>query len=252
MNNLLSGPIESFLNNFNAGSITDIAIVFIFLSIGFVCCLRGFTKQVLGIAVTVGSILLAYFFSDDLLAIIDKNFDLTQKFANKLYGAFSDKLALQLEPTIENVGQAILSMGLPEFVANFAVEALKSATGEYETIGIFLAEIISHYILISASFLVIWLVSKIVLSIVKAIVSKFVKALPIVRGLDRLLGLVLGLIKALVLVYVLIFLIDVLPKTIGFIDTARQGLDQSVLGTLLRNNNLFAIVITKLLPNFTF
>ena len=122
--NLLNGPIESFLSSINAGVITDIVILLFVTLICLGNCLRGFSKQLLGLVATIGSLVIAYFFSDELLAFIDKNFDLTQKFSNYLYGAFGDKLALQLEPTIENIHDAIISAGLPEFVAKFAENAL--------------------------------------------------------------------------------------------------------------------------------
>lgn len=246
-NLLNTGPIASFLSGFNPGAITDILIAFVFCAFGLVCCLRGFTKQILGIVVSIGSILLAYFFCDNLLAMLDENYQITQKLAEKMLSALGDKFALSLEPTLENLNEAIASMSLPEFVAEFARTALENvANNTYTTIGEFLTEIVAHHILIAGCFAAIWLVSKILLSIVKIILSRVVR-LPLLRQIDRFLGLILGLVKALALVYFALYLIDVLPNSIEFIAMARHSVSQSVIGAILRENNVFALIISTIL-----
>ncbi len=250
--NLLYGPIESLLNSFNAGVITDIVIIFFISLICLINCLRGFSKQLFGLVATIGAFLIAYFFSDELLVFIDKNFDLTQNFSNYLYGAFGEKLALQLEPTIENIHEAIISAGLPEFVAKFAENALTNATGSYETIGNFLAELVAHHVLSAGCFMILWLVAKLVLTIVKVIISKLVNVFPIARGVDRTIGLFFGLIKSLIIVLIVLYVIDILPKSIGFINVLRDGVDQSVLGAILRQNNLFATIINSIAQKLSF
>lgn len=250
--NLLNGPIESLLSSFNSGVITDIVILLIITLFALICCIRGFSKQLMGLVVTIGSIVIAYVFCDKLLLLLDKNFDLTLKLSEKIYGAFGDKLALQLEPTIENIHDAIISAGLPEFVANYAKSALESATGEYATIGNFLAQIVAHHILSAACFFGLWLISKLVLTIVKIILSKLIVNIPLVRSVDRILGLVLGVIKAAALIYLLIYVIDILPKSIGIINTLSSAIEQSVVGVFFKQHNLFAMLVSSIMNSFSF
>lgn len=246
--NLLSGPIESCAASFNGGVILDIAILFILFLFALINCIKGFTKQIFKIVASVGSLVIAYFFCGALLEFLNDHFDLTAKLANSLYGALADKVALVIEPTLDNISEAIISAGLPEFVANYAEVALAEATaGSYESIAAFLSELIANHILTAASFVALWIVSKLVLMLIGWLLSKVIGVVPIVRSVDRILGLLLGVIKALILVYVLLYVIEILPDSITVVQTLQNCINESVVGVFLSENNVFQMIISSVI-----
>ena len=241
MLNLLS----STLNN---GMIADIACLLIIAIFAISNLTKGFFKQVLKVACGIIALFLAYFFCDKLLSFVDEKLDLTAKLATKILGVFGENEALAQQVSAENVATAITAMGLPQFVADFAVSAISDVImGMYANIGEYLSNVLSHYILLALSYIAIYLVAKIVLLIVRKIIENIVK-LPVIRSIDKLLGLLFGLVKAVILLYVVIFLIDVLPFN-GLIPV-RTALSNSMIGAFLQEHNLFANLIGWIITKF--
>lgn len=233
------------------GIIADIALVLIVAIFAFVNLKKGFTKQVLAIAVTIGSLLIAYFFSDDILLFLDNQFSLTDKLADKILGAFGENAALTAELSLENLKAAITEMGLPAFIAEFAEKALETVTGGYENIGQFISHVLSHYILVAVSFIATWIIARIILGFVKKIVSKIVN-IPGLHFIDKTLGFALGIIKGIIVVYVLIYVVEIIPASVSQISAVKDALSASVLGGLLKEYNLVSIAFTWIVDKFKF
>lgn len=233
------------------GIIADIALVLILAIFAFVNLKKGFTKQVLAIAVTIGSLLIAYFFSDDILLFLDNQFSLTDKLADKILGAFGENAALTAELSLENLKAAITEMGLPAFIAEFAEKSLETVTGGYENIGQFISHVLSHYILVAVSFVATWIIARIILGFVKKIVAKIVN-IPGLHFIDKTLGFALGIIKGIIVVYVIIYVIEIIPSSVSQISAVKDALSASTLGGLLKEYNLVSIAFTWIVDKFKF
>lgn len=249
--NLLNGHLTALLEGFSVGIILDLVFAAILALFAFLNFRKGLTKQVLGIAVTIGSLLIAYFFCDEVLRLADKLFSVSDKLAGALLNAGKNNEALNAAVSTESLAAAIQSMNLPQFIGDFAGKALATATQSYATIGQFLTHILSHYILIAVFFIITWILARIILSLIKKLLVNIVN-LPGLNAIDKILGLVLGLIKGILILYALIYVVEILPNSIGNIESIKNALGESIIGGLLKQYNLVSVAFTWLVGKFKF
>lgn len=235
MLNLISADLSK-------GMIADIICLAIIALFAISNLSKGFFKQLFVVICAISATLLAYFFCDNLVNFVNAKFGLGDTVTAKILGFFGEKAVILEEITEQNIINAINSLGLPQFIADFAIKSLATTDlFNFEHVGEYLANIIANYVLTGVAFVVIFYVSKLILFIVRKIVEKLVK-LPILRGIDKILGLVLGLVKALAVLYVGIYLITIIPSSA--LQGARDALNQSMIGHFLQEKNLFASIIT--------
>lgn len=233
--------MELLLASLDQGMIADVVCLLIVAIFSIVSLAKGFMKQAFKIVALVGSFVIAYFFCDELLAFVDSKWNLSDKFATKILALFSQNEAFSLAATVENVGTAIKSMGLPQFIADAATNALANVTTAYANIGEFLVELLTNYILMGISYIIILILSRLILGLIGKILSKIFK-LPVLRGIDRILGFIYGAVIGIIVLYIGIYTIDVLP--FEFLTTVKDALSNSMIGAYIQNNNLFAQLIT--------
>ena len=237
----------------NAGLIVDLVclgLILVFVVFGLI---RGFFKRVFKIAVTIGALLIAYFFCDNLLNLLESQFGLLTKLTDKIIGL--DLFKIPSEVIQGNLSESIIaaveSMGLPEFIAEAALNSaasLESSIGNsIEGVTLHISTILSRYILIGASFVALLIVSKLILSIIAAILTKIIE-LPVISSIDKLLGAIMGLIKGFLVVTVLVYLVSVIPG--GIFDDLRQLLSTATFGKFLQENNLFELIISAVVAKF--
>ncbi|MBQ7408656.1 MAG: CvpA family protein [Clostridia bacterium] len=241
--------MNGILSQLSSAMIADIGCIVIIAIFAIVNLCKGFIKQFFGLITTIGSLIIAAIFCDDLLKLINSQFDLTSKLSNIILSAFGDNQALMLETTVENLQTAITTMGLPQFVNDFCVNLLTENIGTaFTNIGSFLATAAANYMLSAACFAIICAVAKLVLIIVRKILELLVK-LPVLHGINKLLGLILGLIKGVLFIYVVIFLIDIAPSTVPYITQLKSAISQSMIASFLQDYNLFSKLITWAMEN---
>lgn len=237
--------LNNLLAEMSAATITDIVVAVIFLLFAIISCSKGFVKQTFGLITTVLAILIAYFFCDNLVNLVNKNFDWNAKLAAKLADSFSDNAFFSLELTAENISEAIHQMGLPSFIADFALKILPKNIGEYENVGLFLSSILANYILIAAAFAFLFIISKIILSLLKKLVIKVVQ-LPLIRSVDKLLGLAFGVIKCTLWIIAIVYIINIIPSSVPYINYVKDGIDGSQIVQFIYKSNfsdwIFGIV----------
>ncbi|MBQ3571249.1 MAG: CvpA family protein [Clostridia bacterium] len=235
MLNLISADLSK-------GMIADVICLAIIALFAISNLSKGFFKQLFVVICAISATLLAYFFCDNLVNYANAKFGLGELVTGKIMNFFGEKLPIVTEFTDTTIKDAIKNLGLPQFIADFAIKSLETTDLiNFEHVGEYLANIIANYVLTGVAFVVIFYVSKLVLFIVRKIVEKLVK-LPILRGIDKILGLILGLIKAFAVLYVGIYLITIIPSSA--LQGAREALNDSMIGHFLQEKNLFASIIT--------
>ena len=240
MNHLLLSEISN-------GMIADIVLVAILAIFAVVNISKGFFKQVIKLACAIVALLCAYLFCDDLINLLNGKFNLTQLVGEKLLDVFSKSAAMLEELTEENLVAAISSLKLPEFINEFAINALSGVTeGLYDNIGHYLSTIVTNYALTGAAFLAIYIVARIILFIVAKLLEALVK-LPIIRNIDKILGFILGLVKALLLIFIVLFVLDVLP--LEQLQPIKTTISDSYLTSWLQKHNLFTEIINYVVQN---
>lgn len=235
----------NLLAEMGAGTICDIVIAVVTLIIVFVNIKKGFVRQIIGVVATIGAVLIAFLFCKDLLALVNAQFGWQDKFADKLASSLSAQEFFNASLTEENVRVAISSIGLPDFVSDAAVKLLSGAEGVAENVGTFLSTVIAKYVLLSLSFIVLFIVARLLLGLLKLLIVKLF-TLPVLKGVDRLLAIVLGLIKSVVLIYVAVYIIQLLPASVSFAESVKAAVDASRVVSLLNGSEVVGFIISKI------
>lgn len=235
----------NLLAEMSAGTICDIVIAVLALIIVCVNIKKGFVKQIIGVVATIGAVLIAYLFCKDLLNLVNAQFGWQDKLADKLASTFSAKEVFNSALTEDNVRSAISSIGLPDFVSDAAVKLLSGTEGVAENVGAFLSTVLAKYLLLSLSFIVLFIVSRLLLGLLKMLIVKLF-TLPILKGIDRLLAIILGLLKTVVLIYVVVYIIQLLPASVSFAEPVKEALDSSWIISVLNGPEVVSYVISKI------
>lgn len=227
--------------NLGSGLIADLICLAIIVIFAIANWRKGFISQLFRAISTIGALLLAYFLAETFVNLANESFNFSGIIADKVQGLLGEGTAYLADLTEENLKTAIAELKLPDFIADFALQALSGAgTGVFENIGDFLANVITHYIAITIAYIVIFIVAKIILFIVCKIIEKIVK-LPLIRQVDKALGLLWGLIKAVIFLFVAIFIVEIMPG--DAFATAKSALNDSLLASFLQNYNVFTIAM---------
>lgn len=235
----------NLLAEMSAGMICDIVIAVVALIIVCVNIKKGFVRQVIGVVATIGAVLIAYLFCKDLLNLVNAQFGWQDKFADKLASTLSAQEFFNASLTEENVRTAVSSIGLPDFVSDAAVKLLSGAEGVAENVGTFLSDVIAKYVLLSLSFIVLFIVARLLLGLLKLLIVKLF-TLPVLKGVDRLLAIALGLIKSVVLIYVAVYIIQLLPASVSFAGSVKAAVDSSWVVSFLNGSEVVGYIISKI------
>lgn len=242
--------LNSLLANMSNGMIADVICLAIIAVLAITNLTKGLFKQIFKVLSTIGAIFLAYYFCDDLIALVNAKFGISATLSSKVVEMLGSSQVFLNEITSENLTNAVSTAGLPQFIADFAVQSLTdSLMTAYANVGEYLANIISNYILLGAGFICIYIVAKLVFFIIRKILEVVIK-LPIIHGIDRFLGLILGLIEAALILCVGIYLIDLLP--FEFLQGAKTAIADSMIGSYIQTNNFFAKIMTWALETIKF
>ena len=217
---LLSTQIKS-----TAIDIAICIILFIFMVVG---CKKGFLSQIIGLIAGVASIMLAYYFCDDLLKLVLNKFDALTPLTNKLTSIFSKNSVLAAEFNPETFKTNLENLHIPNFIIN-ALAAI-------------LAGVVAKYLLLIACFVLIFIICKIAFWIIKKIAAIFHKTV-IIGSIDKVLGLLLGAIKGLLVIYFVLFVINTLaPVSVEF----SQAIANSKIVNIISKYNIFVYLFNYL------
>lgn len=223
----------NLLADLSLGAIADIVIAVLAFIMILVNMKKGFVKQIIGLVATIAALILAYLFCAKLTEFVNNQFGWHDKLAESLLGGFSKKGdAFNVEATAESIKAAVQSLGLPDFVSDAIVKIAAGATDASVTVGQLVADVMAKYILLAASFILLFIVIRLLLQLVKVIVVKLFN-LPILKGIDRLLALVLGVVKTLIVVYILVYIIQIMPNVVPFVESLKKAVSESQVITFI-------------------
>ncbi len=216
----------------------DAVIIAILLITMLVGAYRGFINSVFRTFSSIVALILAF----ALHPVITRFIKITPLF-DLLKEHIADKLGLSLE--INNATQAeqsqiISSLPLPDFLNKMLIENNNSVVHELlDTHGI--ADYICSYI---ANLIISIVVTLILVLCMKFVVRAIIKAfdiiakLPVIHQLNYLGGGLVGIISGVIIIW-LIFLAAMIFVTDTSFALLQEGIDGSILGKLLYDNNIF-------------
>ena len=225
--------------NVSGGMIADLACLAIITIFAISNWSKGFISQVFKVICTLGALILAYLFCESFTNVLNQNFNLDDNISQKIQSLFGQGTTYLAQLTEENLQTAIKELKLPDFIADFALSNINVNT--FDNIGEYLANVITHYIILAISYTIIFIIAKIALTLSSKLLLKIVK-LPLIRSVDRLLGLIWGLIKAALLVFTIICFIEIMPGEL-FIN-AKTAIESSLFVSLLQKFNPITLAIS--------
>lgn len=235
----------------NIGLIIDIACLVILAAFIITNVIRGFFKRIFKFAVGIGAILIAYFFCDNLVNILESQFQILTKLSAKVVDLFdipADVIQGNITETIKN---AVESLNLPEFIAEAALNSLDSLElgleNSIQDVSLHISTVLTRYLLIGASFLVLYIISRLILALVVLILNKIVE-LPVISGVDKILGGVIGLIEGFLALTVIVYILSIIPG--DAFESIRIMVSESALGGFFQRNNVLEAIVSAIVSKF--
>lgn len=221
------------LNTPSTAMVIDIAICAILLIFAIIGCAQGFLRQLVGLIGGIASLIIAYMFCDDLLKLIQNNYDILSPLTDKLCATLSKNSVLAAEFNPETFKTTLTDLNIPNFIIN-AISKLPMS-GETATLANVLAIVLAKYICLAVCFVALFLICKLFFLILRKLSTLFNKLL-ILGSVNRLLGLLLGLVKGLLVVYFVLFAINVFaPAKLNIAEI----ISQTKIANALTNHNIF-------------
>ncbi|MBP5372928.1 MAG: CvpA family protein [Clostridia bacterium] len=226
-----------FVMNYIA-DIVIIAILLIFFIVGMV---KGFLKQALGLVGTLAAFIIAFYFCRQLADFIIAN----TTFKAQLAAGIADFLGLpDTMVEAENATAALADTNLPAFIISAIDTYIQDLNETTVNISVVVSEALSEYIIVFASFIVIFIGVKIA-SLLLRLLTSMVKKIKAVKFVDKLIGAAVGLVQGLLIVYTLLYLVDIL--TFDFMVPVQEAVANSQLATYLSEYNPMIFFLAPIL-----
>ncbi len=246
----------NLLADISAGTIADIVILVLTLIVVGINMKKGFVKQIIGLVATLAALFLAYLLCSSVAELLNNQFGWHDKLAESILKGLTDKNSFDFSQiaTDETVKSGVLALGLPGFMSDAVLKLFAETSGSAVTVGQMISDVLAKYILLGASFLVIFIVARLLLQLVKALIIKLV-SLPILKGFDKLLALALGLIKVIILIYIVVYVVNLMPNVAAFVDAIKTAVADSQIIKFLNATGVvewFLKIFSDLLSSIKF
>ncbi len=220
-------------------TVIDIALVVALLVFAIVGLCKGFIKQLVGLLSTIAALVVAYFFCDDVANLLMKS-SIGTSLAESVKNLFGESWNIDLP--ISELAEFINQQNLPSFISNAITKAVEQL-GEIETVNFaeIAGGIITKYIFVAISYLVIGAVAKLVFFLVEKLLAFIIRKSPL-KIIDRILGLILCLIKGLLIVWLVLLLLSVL-SVVPSLEGLKAALEESVVAKFLSEVNPFTWLV---------
>lgn len=232
----------------------DIVVIAILLFFGLIGLVKGFVNALLSICKGFLSLIVAYFLAPHFANYLQTTF-LNDKINGSLLNWANNKGELFAQPIPEGgISQMVGDqLNLPQFLIDF----LNSLIGNNEivsgiTLGQFLADTLTYYVLLIIAFFILTLISRIIIALISRILTKLVEEGGGFRFVNRLLGFFVGLGKGFLIVLVIFFVARFLTSWFTGIDNLivqyiNPDNPEFGIARWIYNNNFLDFIINKML-----
>lgn len=213
------------------GVITDlilIAIVMVFIIIGYV---KGLTGSLIKLASFVIAVILALILYKPLSNVVMQKTQIDEKIEEAIIQNFSKT---------ENQNEENMPTTLVESINN---KIEKETTETRNEIVEKTAKSTTLTIMKVGTAIAIYIVARLILFIV-AVLAKGITQLPLIKEADKAGGIAYGLVQGIVMVYVLLGIVS-LTSVVWANNPLVEAISQSYIGLILYNNNIILKLIFK-------
>ena len=226
------------------------ALILIFAIVGYK---KGFTGQIGGFIILIGSLVLAFLFYK-LIAGYVGGITFISDIEGKLLAWLNSKGEL-FETNIRTGGEeavksALTSMNIPNFLQDLILKAIDFENLPDKSIAEYLAPLMFKYICYAIAFLLIFIVSLIVIALVVKLIKKIIDDIPVIGFLNKIIGLGIGVAKVVIAIWLIMYGMTLLCAIPSIGDTITNVVNNYVLttyvGKFLYEHNYLITLISKL------
>lgn len=240
----------------------DIVVLIVILFFALIGLIKGFVKTIISFCKGFLSLVIAYFLAPTFATILQGT-AINDNIYNRLLNWTSTKGELFTQPIPEGgISQVVGDqLNLPQFLINFLNSIIGTNDNvdvlEGMTLGQFISDTLSYYILLIIAFFVLSILARIILAIIAKILTKLVEEEGALRFINRLIGFIIGLLKGVLVVSIVFWLL-------GFLSSWFTGIDEMIVNMInpdnpnfgiarwLYNNNFLDFIIHKMLDTEQF
>lgn len=221
--------------------IVDIIIILIFLLCVYMGYRRGLTECVIKICSFIIAVVVAVLLFKPVSLLVIDNTQYDENIQTSIVQMFNAEEEKRTEENEEDKAEDTdEKSGSP--VYNYIVKEVKKSTEEKKNEMVQkIAREIAMNIINVLVFISLFILVRIALIFVK-VLSNFVTSLPLIKQCDKIGGIVYGLLQAFVIVFIGLALITFISTIVGQ-NALLDLINQSVLGSILSNNNLLIQII---------
>ena len=238
MNNLLFAS--------KTGAVLDVFALLLVFIFCIICAKRGFINSLLKIFGTILCIVLASKLSSWFTTLLEKWFSLVTVVSGGIEGILVDIFGEKVMLTDLSVitGEYLTANDLPRWLADIVIticEDLGYPMGQ--TVSEIVCPVFGYYIIMGASFLILFFGFKIIIKLLRKVVQGLRK-FALVGIPDTVLGLALGLIEAIITINLIITVIGIIP--IPFFQNIILEINNSFITKIISKINLVELIFTGL------
>ena len=229
--------------------ITNIIIVCILVSMGFLGAKRGFVKSFFAIFGSILSVLFAVLLCSTVANFLETKFSLVTSLSNSVSGVLSGIFGSELMNTsLQSSTEATLT---ETNLATWIIKIILSVKADGSipidtTINQIISPVFAYYITCIISVIGLFILFKITFFIIGEIVKDMHK-IKIIGTLDVTLGAILGIVESIVFLQVLFMIIKVIP--LGLFQTLAIYLETSAVANFIEQINLFSFIVKGITEN---
>ena len=229
--------------------ITNLIIVGILVSMGFLGAKRGFVKSFFAIFGSILSVLFAVLLCTIVADFLESKYSLVTSLSNSVSGVLSGIFGGELMNTpLESTSETTLKeTNLATWIIKIILSVKADGSVPPEaSISQIISPVFGYYIACIISVIGLFILFKITFFIIAEIVKDMHK-IKLVGMLDVTLGAILGIVEAIVFLQVLFMIIKVIP--LGLFQTLTIYIENSALANFIDQINLFSIIVKSITEN---
>lgn len=234
--------------------VIDIIVAILFLLFMIIGFIKGFTKQTLSSFAWLIALIAAIFLcklTSSLIINTSLGVSLTDKISGWLSAKGGDIVTTPVDSlTEEMLTESLKSMGIPVFAHSFLMKNLDLSAVQNISIVEYVSPKITLYILIAASFILVYLIVFLVVKLIAKLLGDAIKNSPF-GFIDRILGAIWGIVKATFIVSILMLLISlVMSLPIAevnewLINDMKLNTDEFGLAKFIYEHNPIMLIISQ-------
>lgn len=238
-----------YLSNVVAPAILDGIAIFIIIIFVIIGIKQGFVKTFFSTFGGFLALLIAILLCSPTTSFLESKFGAVGTVSKGLSGVltniFGDGL---MNTTLSSATESGMAQsGLAGWILNYVLSLKGASTIPTDTtLNQIICPVFGFYVVMICCAIVLYIIFRIIFFLVSELVAKL-HSFRVVGSVDKILGALFGILRAILMIDLIILIITAIP--LGFFQSIVTQFDQTFLVKIIRDTNLYNIIIQSLLNN---